>query len=51
MRNATLRNTPVWKAAALAAGLGLAVISYPAHTMPASGGDTVQGLSTRCSAR
>jgi phospholipid transport system substrate-binding protein len=44
MRNATPRNTPVWKAAALAAGLGLAVISYPAHAMPASGGDTVQGL-------
>src|SRR5208282_3323731 len=36
--------TPSWKAAALAAGLGLGMLSYPAHAAPASGGDTVQGL-------
>jgi phospholipid transport system substrate-binding protein len=36
--------TPSWKAAALAAGLGLGVLSYPAHAAPASGSDTVQGL-------
>ena len=37
-------NTAVWKALALAAGIGLAMLSYPAHATPASGGDTVQGL-------
>jgi phospholipid transport system substrate-binding protein len=36
--------TPSWKAAALAAGLGLGMLSYPAHAVPASGVDTVQGL-------
>src|SRR6202022_2378287 len=36
--------TPAWKAAALAAGLALGVLSYPVHAAPASGGDTVQGL-------
>jgi phospholipid transport system substrate-binding protein len=36
--------TPSWKAAALAAGLGLGMFSYPGHAAPASGGDTVQGL-------
>ncbi len=35
---------PVLKAVALAAGLGLAMLSYPVHAAPASGGDTVQGL-------
>jgi phospholipid transport system substrate-binding protein len=44
MRKLTLPKTTVWKAAALAAGLGLAMLSYPAHATPASGGDTVQGL-------
>jgi phospholipid transport system substrate-binding protein len=34
--------TPVWKAATLAAVLGLAMV--PAHAAPGSGGDTVQGL-------
>ncbi len=33
-----------WKAVALAGGLGLGMLSYPAHAAPASGGDTVQGL-------
>jgi phospholipid transport system substrate-binding protein len=36
--------TPAWKAAALAAGLALGMLSYPVHATPASGGDTVQGL-------
>ena len=36
--------TPTWKAAALAAGLGLGMLSCPVHAAPASGGDTVQGL-------
>jgi phospholipid transport system substrate-binding protein len=36
--------TTVWKAAALAAGFGLAMLSYAAHAAPASGGDTVRSL-------
>jgi phospholipid transport system substrate-binding protein len=32
------------KALALAAGLGLGVLSYPVHAAPANGGATVQGL-------
>ena len=36
--------TSLWKAVALAAGLGLGVLSYPVHAAPASGGETVQGL-------
>jgi phospholipid transport system substrate-binding protein len=36
--------TPTWKAAALAAGLALGMLSCPVHAAPASGGDTVQGL-------
>jgi phospholipid transport system substrate-binding protein len=35
---------PLWKAAALVAGLGLAMLSYPVHAAPPSGGDTVQSL-------
>jgi phospholipid transport system substrate-binding protein len=35
---------PMLKALALAAGLGLGMLSYPVHAAPASGGDTVQGL-------
>jgi phospholipid transport system substrate-binding protein len=35
--------TPAWKAVAVAAGLGLAMLSYPVHAAPTSG-DTVQGL-------
>jgi len=33
-----------WKAAALAAGLGIAMLAHPAHAVPMSGGDTVKGL-------
>jgi phospholipid transport system substrate-binding protein len=39
-----LPKTTIWKAAALAAGFGLAMLSYPVHAAPTSGGDTVQGL-------
>ena len=41
MRLPIVPKTPAWKAAALAAGLGLATLSYPVHAAPASGGDTV----------
>ncbi len=34
----------LWKAMALAAGLGLGMLSYSVHAAPVSGGDTVQGL-------
>src|SRR5215472_9171901 len=44
MGKATPSKTLVWKAAALVGGLGLGMLSYPAHAAPASGGDTVQGL-------
>ena len=36
--------TPLRKAVAFAAGLGLSILSCPLHAAPASGGDTVQGL-------
>jgi phospholipid transport system substrate-binding protein len=36
--------TPMWKAAALAAGLGLGMLFNGAGAAPASGGDTVRGL-------
>jgi phospholipid transport system substrate-binding protein len=39
-----ISKTPVWKAATFAAVLGLATVPYPAHAVPGSGGDTVQGL-------
>src|SRR3984957_18533125 len=44
MGKATLSKTLVWKAAALVGGLGLGILSYPVHAVPASGGDTVQSL-------
>jgi phospholipid transport system substrate-binding protein len=44
MSKLTLPKTAAWKALALAAGLGLAMLSYPVHAAPASGGDTVQSL-------
>jgi phospholipid transport system substrate-binding protein len=44
MRNSMPSKSPIWKAAALAAGVGLAMLSYPIHAAPASGGDTVRGL-------
>src|SRR5437762_2367973 len=44
MCNSTATKTHVWKAVALAAGVALAMLCYPVHAAPASGGDTVQGL-------
>ena len=44
VRKPIVSKTPAWKAVALSAGIGLAMLSYPAHAAPASGGDTVQGL-------
>jgi phospholipid transport system substrate-binding protein len=44
VRKPIVSKAPVRKAATLAAVLGLAMVSYPAHTAPASGGDTVQSL-------
>ena len=44
MRQPIVSKTPVWKAVALSAGIGLAMLSYPVHAAPASGGDTVQSL-------
>jgi phospholipid transport system substrate-binding protein len=44
MRNSMPSKSPIWKAVALAAGVGLAMLSYPVHATSASGGDTVQGL-------
>jgi len=43
MSQPTLPKVTMWKAAALAAGLSLAVLSSPVHAAP-TGGDTVQGL-------
>jgi phospholipid transport system substrate-binding protein len=36
--------TPLWKAAAFAAGLGLSMLCSQVHAAQSSGGDTVQGL-------
>src|SRR5215470_4212511 len=44
MRPRTLTKSLVWKGVALAAGIGLAMLSCPVHAAPASGGATVQGL-------
>jgi phospholipid transport system substrate-binding protein len=44
MSTPIIPKTPARKAVALAAGLGLAMLSYPAHAATASGGDTVQRL-------
>jgi phospholipid transport system substrate-binding protein len=44
VRKPIVSKAPVRKAATLAAVLGLAMVSYPSHAAPASGGDTVQSL-------
>jgi len=44
MRNSMSSKSTIWKAVALAAGVGLAMLSYPVHAAPASGGDTVREL-------
>ena len=36
--------TAAWRAAALATGLAITMLAYPAHAALTSGGDTVQGL-------
>ena len=43
MRNPMPLKAALW-AGALAAGFGLAMLSYSVHAAPTSGGDTVQGL-------
>ena len=44
VRESIVSKTPVWKAVALSAAIGLAMLSYPLYAAPASGGDTVQSL-------
>jgi phospholipid transport system substrate-binding protein len=44
VRKPIVSKTPVLKAVALSAGIGLAMFSYPVHAAPPSGCDTVQGL-------
>ena len=44
MRKPFVLKRPVWRAAGLAALLGLGLISNPVQSAPASGGDTVQRL-------
>ena len=44
MGKATLSKTLLFKGAALVAGFGLGILSYPVHAAPSSGGDTVKGL-------
>jgi len=44
VRTPIVTKTLVGKAIALSAGIGLAILSYPVHAAPASGGDTVQSL-------
>ena len=44
MRKTIVSKAPVWKAVTFAAVLGLAMVPYPSHAAPASGGDTVQSL-------
>jgi hypothetical protein len=39
-----LPKTPAWKAVGFAAGLALAMLSFPVHAAPAGSGDIVQGL-------
>jgi phospholipid transport system substrate-binding protein len=44
MNTPTVSNMLKWRAAALAAGFGIAMLSYGAAAAPTSGGDTVRGL-------
>src|SRR6202040_2818860 len=39
VRKPIVSKAPVWKVMALGAGIALAMLSYPAHAAPASGGD------------
>jgi phospholipid transport system substrate-binding protein len=44
VRKPIVSKTPMWKAGALAAVLGLAMVPYPARAALGGGSDTVQGL-------
>jgi phospholipid transport system substrate-binding protein len=44
VRNPIIANSRAWEALAFSAVLGLAMLCYPVHAAPASGGDTVQSL-------
>jgi phospholipid transport system substrate-binding protein len=44
VRTPIISKAPLWKTVALGAGIGLAMLSYPVHAAPVSGGDTVRGL-------
>jgi hypothetical protein len=44
MRKAMIPDRPAWRAAALAAGIGLAMLSRPGHAATATGGEVVQNL-------
>ena len=44
MRTPIVARTPKWKAVAVAAGLGCALLSYAGDAAAAGGGDTVRGL-------
>jgi phospholipid transport system substrate-binding protein len=44
VRKPIVSKPPVWKAVALGAGIGLAMLSYSVQSAPVSGGDTVQKL-------
>jgi hypothetical protein len=50
IRQPIVAKMPLWKAVAFAAGLGLSMLSYPVHAALSSGGNTMQGPMTRCSA-
>jgi phospholipid transport system substrate-binding protein len=44
MRKAMIPDRPAWRAAALAAGIGLTMLSCPGHAATATGGEVVQNL-------
>src|SRR6516164_6562276 len=44
VRTPIIARTPMWKAAAVAAGLAFGMAAFGADAAPASGGDTVRGL-------
>src|SRR5215472_2926370 len=44
VRTSIIARTPMWTAAAIAAGLAFGMVAYGADAAPASGGDTVRGL-------
>jgi hypothetical protein len=44
IRQPIVPKMPLWKGVAFAAGVGLAMLSYPLHAALLTGGETVQGL-------